>query len=260
MILMTVVSLLCLATARTKTVANRWTEDELSYALRVASQDASAVLVNDDQTLDGDNLDLENITVNMGKALDQFKRSFDSNVGSHISPVLLANMNIPLSGYVGYRYITGITYDGTPTITYAYTAVKGNTMYSFTLNRDTVYEWVDGSDTEKKKQLSDYPEHFFSAYMDNETFRTCTIMESISKYLTMYNTAGTNLVAQNMGRSIQFELGRTDYSEDPSLLTNFASVIDGPGFFAVTDMIDPQISGIPIRTFTFGGSELLSRS
>ena len=168
-------------------------------------------------------------------------------------------MNIPLSGYVGYRYIVGITYDGTPTIAYGYTAVKGNTMYTFTLNQDTVYEQVSGTESEVKRNLSDYPEHFFSNYMDNSTFRTSTIMNAISSYLTMYKTAGTNLVAQSMGGTLQFNLGQADYSGDPTLLTTFASVIDGPGFFAVTDLLDPQLSGIPIRTFTFGGSELLAK-
>lgn len=251
--------ILCLMTARTKTVTNDWVEDELSYALRVASQDATSVLMDENHSLDGNTIDAENIAVNLDRAMEQFQESFSRNVGSHLNPDALSNMNVPLIGYVGYKYIIGQIYDGTPTIPYAYTCVKDGTMYNFTLNDDTVYVTV-GNGSEEEKKISEYPENFFSSEMSNEDFRTYTVMSAISKFLTMYNGSDVNLVAQSMGTSIQFELGRSDFADgDPAIMTNFAAVIDGPGFFAVTDLLDPQLSGIPVRTFTFGGSELLSK-
>lgn len=257
--LISCVMILCLMTARTKTVTNGWVEDELSYALRVASQDATAVLIDENHSLDGNTIDAENISVDLDRALKQFEKSFAQNVGSHLNPDAISNMNIPLVGYVGYRFIFGHTYDGGSTFPYAYTYVKNGTMYSFTLNDDTVYVSV-GNGPEEEKKISDFTEHFFSPVMTNKEFRTHTVMNAISNFLTIYNGADISLVAQNMGASIQFELGRADFSGgDPAVMTEFAAVIDGPGFFAVTDMMDPQISGIPVRTFTFGGSELLSK-
>ena len=256
--LLTCTIMISLMTARTKIVTNRWTENELSYALRVASQDATSVLMDENYSLDGNTIDAENISVNLTRALTQFKNSFARNVGSHLNPDAISNMNIPLVGYVGYKYIFGHTYDGGSTIPYAYTYVKNNTMYNFTLNTDTVYVTA-GNGEEQEQKLSSYPEHFFSANMTNQEFRTYTVMSAISKFLTMYNGEDVNLVAKNMGTTVQFELGRSDFSGNPSIMTTFAAVIDGPGFFAVTDMIDPQVSGIPVRTFTFGGSELLSK-
>lgn len=256
--LMSCVMILCLMTARTKTVTNDWVEDELSYALRVASQDATSVMLDENYSLDGNTTDPENISVNLDRAMNQFQESFSRNVGSHLNPDAINNMNIPLIGYVGYKYIIGQTYDGSPTIPYSYTYAKDNTLYNFTLNDDTVYVTV-GNGPEEEKKISDYPEKFFSSQMTNEEFRTYTVMSAISNFLTMYNGADVSLVAQSMGSSIQFELGRSDFAEDPAIMTNFAAVIDGPGFFAVTDLLDPQISGIPVRTFTFGGSELLSK-
>lgn len=76
LILITIATLFCLTGARVKTVANRWTEQELSYALRVASQDASAVLIHKDQSMGGNEADSENIVPNMDDALDQFKKAF----------------------------------------------------------------------------------------------------------------------------------------------------------------------------------------
>lgn len=247
-----------LMTARTKTVTNRWTEKELSYALRVASQDATSVLMDENYSLDGNTIDAENISVNLLRARNQFEQSFARNVGSHLNPDAISNMNLPLVGYVGYKYVFGYTYNGGATIPYAYTYVKGNTMYNFTLNTDTVYE-TDGNGSEQEKKISSYPEHFFSSNMTNQEFRSYTVMSAISKFLTIYNGTDTNLIAKNMGTTVEFELGRADYANDPSIMTTFAAVIDGPGFFAVTDILDAQPSGIPVRTFTFGGSELLSK-
>lgn len=257
--LMSCVMILCIMTARTTTVTNDWVEDELAYALRVASQDATSVLMDENHSLDGNTIDAENISVDLDRALGQFEESFSRNVGSHLNPDAISNMNIPLVGYVGYRFVFGHTYDGGSTFPYAYTCVKNGVMYNFTLNDDTVYVTVGNGDEEEKK-ISDYPENFFSSVMTNEEFRTYTVMSAISNFLTIYNGADVSLVAQNMGTSIQFELGRSDFANgDPAIMTDFAAVIDGPGFFAITDMMDPQISGIPVRTFTFGGSELLSK-
>ena len=257
--LISCVMILCLMTTRTKTVTNDWVEDELSYALRVASQDATAVLMDENHSLDGDTIDAENIAVNLPRALKQFKDSFSRNVGTHLNPDAVSNMNIPLVGYIGYKYAFGLTYDGGTTFPYAYTYVKDGVMYNFTLNTDTVYVTTEDGE-EQEKKISSYPENFFSPIMTNEEFRTQTIMSAISNFLTIYNGADVSLVAQSMGASIQFELGRADFSGgDPAVMAGFAAVIDGPGFFAVTDMMDPQISGSPIRTFTFGGSELLSK-
>lgn len=243
-------------TSRTKMVTNEWAEDELTYALRVATQDATSVLMDENHTLDGNTDDMENIQVDLQRSLNQFQSSFHHNVGSYLNEVDITNMNIPLVGYVGYRYITGQLYDGSATMPFAYSYVKDGNVYNFTLG-DTVYRLNDTDETEFN--LKTMSEHFFNAEQTNLQFRDFVVMSAISKYLTIYNTKDYSIVAQNAGSGLTFELGASDYAGDPSVMTEFSAVIDGPGFFAVTDMMHSQTTGVPVRTFTFGGSELVSK-
>lgn len=246
--------------AKTKSVTNEWTEEELSYALRTATQDATACMLNENYTIDGNEGELQNVVVDIEKATDEFEKSFALNIGAFVDPANINSMNIPLSGYVGYKQISGILSDGSSTQPYAYTYVDSvaNKMYSFTLG-DIFYSTNLSTYEEQELKISELPEHYFHAELINENFKTTIIMESISDFLTQFCGTEYDLVAYNVGSGLSFELGKTDYSQDPSMITEFAAVIDGPGYFAVADLMDPQLSGIPIRTFTFGGAELVSK-
>ncbi len=59
---------------RVQTVTNRQVEDELSYALRVATQDATSVLVDRNHMMDGKAGDTGNFRVNLDTAEDQFRK------------------------------------------------------------------------------------------------------------------------------------------------------------------------------------------
>lgn len=255
---MIVLMFFSLVGTRVQTVTNRQAEDELSYALRVATQDATSVLVDRNHMMDGKEGDTGNFRVNLDTAEKQFRKSFAKNIGSCVSPSAVNSMNIPLSGYAGYRCIVGRLIDGRETFPYAYTYVDANQIYNFTMG-DTVYVTDVSNGTETTISLSGLAEHFFDADITNENFRTITIMNAISAFLSDFMSDTNNLMVLNTGSGLTFTLGGVDYTNvDPSQITQFSAVIDGPGYFAVTDLYDTQLGG-RIRTFTFGGAEFISK-
>lgn len=254
---------------RVKSETNGWVEEELNYAIRTATTDATAVMVNEDYLMDGITNDLEKVTVNLDRAKERFEKSLYVNLGAAVDDSQINSMNIPMVGYVGYRYISGVLEDGRETFPWAYvhTVVPSGkdpslwyTMYNFTLG-DKIYvtEMKNGVMTDSILYLSTLPENYFSTVHKNKDFVTITIMECVNEFLNTFSNTGYSLQAMNAGSGLSFNLGTVDYvGDDESKITAWSSVIDGPGFFAVVDMFDPQMSG-KVRTFTFGGAEFLSR-
>ncbi|WP_281692851.1 hypothetical protein [Agathobaculum desmolans] len=255
---MMVLMMMNLTLGRVCLVTNDRAEDEVSYALKTATQDATAVLIDQNHMMDGNEMDAGNFKINLDDADAQFKDSFARNVGAFVSPVTVTSMNIPLTGYVGYRYVYGHMADGTATFPYAYTTVKDDKVYGFTMG-DAITVTNSSGGQESEVMLSALPEYFFHAEIKNADFRTITIMETISDFLTQFNATGNNLMMINAGSGLMFQLGGVDFTNgDPSQLVNFSAVIDGPGYFAITDFFDPQLDK-QVRTFTFGGAEYISK-
>lgn len=255
---MLVLMMITLTLGRVRVVTNDAATDEISYALRVATQDATAVMVDRNHMMDGEEMDNGNFRIDLDTASDQFIDSFYRNVGATVSRTTVNSMNLPLTGYVGYSYIYGQLSSGIVTFPYGYTYVKDRLVYNFTMG-DAIIVTDPNTGAETNQSLSSLPEHFFSADISNENFRTITIMNTISKFLTDFNSTSDNLMVLNAGSGLSFTLGGVDYLESaPSVVVEFSSVIDGPGYFAIADFYDPQLDG-RVRTFTFGGAEYISR-
>lgn len=290
-LLVLIISSLTLIRVRSET--NSWTREELNYAIRVATTDATSVMVNEDYLMDGNTNDYEKVTVNLDRAKTQFEASLRRNLGAAVDNSEINSMNLPIVGYVGYRYIYAILDDGT-TLTdeygqpllddngeqlhsasgkqtfpwaYTYTTTEPGkdpdlnyAIYNFTLgDKIYVYKAENGVSSEETLYIDDLPENFFSPDQTNRDFATITIMESINEFLNAFSNTEYSLQAMNAGSGLSFNLGTVDYvGDDESKITGWSSVIDGPGFFAVVDMFDPQLTG-SVRTFTFGGAEFISR-
>lgn len=254
---MMVIMMMFLTLGRVRNVTNDNAEDEIAYALRIATQDATVAMIDKNHMMDGINADTGNLAVKLDDADKRFLQSFNMNIGAAIKPVTITSMNLPVSGYVGYRYVFGRLSNGTETFPYAYSYAKDGVVYEFTMG-DAVYETNAATGEIEVSSLSNYPEEFFLADTSNEDFRTITIMQSISDFFTMFTSDPSNLMMVNSGSGLTFQLGGVDFTNhDPSQLVEFASVIDGPGYFAVVDFFDAQLDG-QVRTFTFGGAEYIS--
>ena len=92
---------------RTDKVTNQWTEDEISYALRVATQDATAKIM-DEGFIFGAEEEVEDFDVDLTRATEQFKKSFFTNLGSTVTETVVSETNVSLTGYVGYRNIYAV--------------------------------------------------------------------------------------------------------------------------------------------------------
>ena len=245
--------------------------------------------------MDGLRNDYEKVTVNLDRARAQFQSTLYRNLGVAVAEYEVNAMNIPIVGFVGYRYIYGLFEDsyeeqpvfdmfGQPVydangqlvigastfpMAYIYTDYTNDnnyTIYNFTLG-DKVYvsKVESGRETEETWYLSQMAsdpakgENFWDPNIKNRDFATMTIMNKINEFLNMFSNTGYSLQAMNAGSGLSFNLGTTDYvGDDNSKITSWSSVIDGPGFFAIVDMFDPQMTG-KVRTFVFGGAEFLSR-
>ena len=255
---MLVITAMLLTLGRVRIVTNESSTDEISYALRVATQDATAVMVDRNHMMDGIEMDNGNFRINLDTADEQFLDSFYRNVGAAVSKSTVNSMNLPLTGYVGYKYIYGELADGTASFPYSYTCVKNGLVYNFTMG-DQIEVTDPNTGAISNVSLASLSPNFFHEDISNEDFRTITIMETISKFLTDFNSMPENLMVVNAGSGLSFTLGGVDYlGSDPSEIVEFSSVIDGPGYFAIADFYDPQLDG-RMRTFTFGGAEYISK-
>ena len=256
----------------TKTTMVQESHDEFDYALRTATQDATASLI-DGNYLFGTEEETADFKVNLTSASTQFVSSFHKNLGAVIPLSKVDDMNVALSGLIGYRYIYGQYSSGANTVPFSYCYTMGNKQYEFTLG-DKVFvldigsvDPATGKMVEEVKYLngagpfpeSNLAEHFFSTDMTNEEFKNFIIMTRINEFLTVFYSDRANVIAYNAGSGLQFNLGTVDYaSDDKSVMTKLSAIIDGPGYFAVVDYFDTELDQM-VRILSFGGSELLLR-
>ena len=73
---MLVITAMLLTLGRVRIVTNESSTDEISYALRVATQDATAVMVDRNHMMDGIEMDNGNFRINLDTADEQFLDSF----------------------------------------------------------------------------------------------------------------------------------------------------------------------------------------
>lgn len=110
-IILLVTMVMAWMSVRLMTTTNAWAEDELDYAIRSATVDATAVMVNEDYLMDGIRNDFEKVTVNLDRARAQFQNTLYRNLGVAVDQGEINSMNIPMVGFVGYRYIYGVFED-----------------------------------------------------------------------------------------------------------------------------------------------------
>ena len=255
LLIMIAVSMLFL---RTNTVTEKWSEGELDYALRTATQDATAVLI-DNSHIFGMDEEAMDFTIDIEKATNQFRESFFKNIGSAINQEFINEMHVSLSGYVGYRYIYAQYPDGDTMLPFPYAHHHNDgKLYEFTLGEKIFVTDLNTGD-ETTILMTDLSEHFFSSDMTNEEFREMTIMSTINNFLSVSYSDKANTTAYNAGSGMEFNLGIVDYAaNDPSVMTKLSAVIDGPGFFAVIDYMDTHVNQLS-RIVSFGGAELVLR-
>ena len=248
---LSLISLMMTSVNQTK---NDWTNNELSYALRVATQDATQVVMDDNYIFDGDEEPID-FRIDLNKAAKQFKSSFYANIGSTVSPDSVNSMNITMYGYAGYRYVYGLFGSGTETIPFGYTYADGTTMYEFTLG-DRVYVTDTSTGTETVLTLSTLPENYFSSTLNNINFRNFAVMNGINSFLNTFYGEKANTTAYNADTGVYFDLAAIDYAQDDATtITRISSIIDGPSFFAIVDINDAMIDRM-VRVMSIGAAEL----
>lgn len=264
--------------AGVKTEVTKDTHDEFDYALRTATQDATACLI-DDGYLFGREEEIQDFAINLDAASRQFVSSFHKNLGAVVPLSVVNDMNVAMCGVVGYRYVYAQYSTGNPTLPFSYCYTIGDKQYEFTLG-DKVYVCdinITDPATGKMKETVKYinnagalpeynlPENFFSPDMTNSEFRDFIVMTRINEFLTVFYSDDANIIACNAGSGLQFNLGTSDYAvsdinpdEYGYIMTKMSAIIDGQGFFAIVDYNDSELDQM-VRILSFGGSELIPR-
>lgn len=258
-VFLAVIMAVSLLLIRTETKTSDWTDDELNYALKIATQDATSVMM-DSQYIFGIDNESEEFSVNLPLAYEQFKSSFFSNIGSTISATVVNEASVSLAGYAGYRHVAGIFADGQYAIPMSYTYYDDTTklIYEFTLG-DRIYTTNTATMAQGELDMAALPAHYFHPTIDNKDFKNITVMSTINRFLDLAYQSDANvakMTAINHGTGVSFNLGLIDYaSDDPSLLTTLSAVIDGPSFFAVVDCNDTKMQQVN-RVLSIGAAEL----
>lgn len=237
------------------------TANDFSYAIKTAAQDATKILINKNtinRSYNGNMNEFQDMIIDFDDAEARFYKTLYLNLGagSKKDLNLFSNMNIPLTGVVGYRYIVGKLYNGEYTFPYAYTWYdKDNErILNFTLGK-RVYIKYDRSNTESIAAIDNLGS--LMPNMTNEEFRNYIVISRINEFLTKFSTDKYNLVSKNIYKGLNFQLAHTDQTDH--LYSEKDAVIDGVGFFAVLDYFTGSFSRTKKyqRIFSFGGSELL---
>lgn len=244
--------------------------EEFDYALRTATQDATASMI-DDNYLFGLDEEASDFQVDLTAATEQFKSSFWHNVGGANALQNVSDMEVAMAGVVGYRYIYAQYSTGGTTVPFSYCYTIGNKQYEFTLGNKVYVCDIGTTDpaTGKMRETVMYlnnkghlpeenlPEYFFASDKTNEEFRDYIVMTRIMEFLTAFYSDSANVIAYNAGSGLQFQMGTEDYaSDDPSVMNRLSSVIDGPGYFSIVDYNDAELDQL-VRILSFGGAELL---
>lgn len=255
-------------------------KDVYTSAIRAAAQVATneAIDTSDiNNTYDGALKEASDIPTNI-EAINIFKetlmRILDSKKDSSLAGV--TNINVPLTGFVTYKYIVGVTYDDTYLLPMGYTynmndvsipAPLNGLTWSFTIgNKVTINSedyTIQGSSLIKdsNKDIRYDLDSFLSKYgfISLKEFANYVVMSCIDSYLNEYSGASFNPIADNTQSETQFGLGKSNYSSNRLEYTTKSALIEGPGLFAIVDIYTGSNKDQHLyqRIASFGGSELV---
>lgn len=265
-------------------------------SIRAASQVATAEIMDVADVnfiYDGNKREPADISVNLG-ALDTFRetltRLLDAKKDGSMTGV--TNINVPLTGFITYRYVVGVGYAYDKNAEYNRGDEGNGKGYTYLLPagytykmtdpvipaeiRDKVWEFTLGdkvyiedrtfimSGTALTDTISknDYDIKAFlqkSGFKEAREFAKYIVMDCIDTYLNEYSGASFNPIAENTQTKTEFNLGKSNYSSNREEYTEKSALIDGPGLFAIVDVY--KGSGNEQRLYqriaSFGGSELV---
>lgn len=254
-------------------------KDVYVSAIRAASQVATKEIIDVTDVnfiYDGNRREASDISVNLG-ALDTFRETLTRILDSKKdgSLVGVTNINVPLTGFITYKYIIGVTYDDTYLLPMGYTYKMTDStiptelrdkVWNFTLG-DKVYidnkEYTaSGTVLTESITKNDYDiRAFLNKYNFKELkqFSQYIVMDCIDNYLNEYSGASFNPIADNTQSENRFELGKSNYSSNRNEYTKKSSLIEGPGLFAIVDVYTGSGNEQKLyqRIASFGGSELV---
>lgn len=254
-------------------------KDVYVSSIRAASQVATKEIIDVTDVnfiYDGNRREASDISVNLG-ALDTFRstltRILDSKKDGSL--VGVTNINVPLTGFVTYKYIVGVTYDDIYLLPMGYTYEMKDTnvpselrdkIWNFTLG-DKVYidnkeytangtvltESITKNDYEIKPFLDRY------GFKELSEFSKYIVMDCIDSYLNEYSGASFNPIADNTQAETRFTMGKSNFSSNRGEYIKKSSLIEGPGLFAIVDVYTGSGNEQKLyqRIASFGGSELV---
>lgn len=242
----------------------RRAEQELSYALRVATQDATDRMM-DKNHLFGNDWASQVFATDISAATKQFKASFRRNTASG----RITDVDVSFAGIATQWAVYGLYSNGTPTPAFGYTfyrdldplnvgdRTRANTLYEFSLG-DSFRELNLTTNISEEKKLSELPANYFGSKVSNRSFQNIAVMSSINGFLnTFYSNEIENVSVRNAGTGLEFNLGLFDYSDDDlSILSSQSAMIDGPGYFAVVDYYDVFLDQ-RARVFSISSAEMV---
>lgn len=215
--------------AQTKTRVSEASDNEWAYAYQSAIGDAGALIRGLGYTTGSDD-EMEGFVGDAQKAVSQFEDSLRSNLGAAVTEAAADEVNIPLYGYIGERYVSAIYDDGGVAAAYPYTYLKEYRVYNFTLG-DDVYVTDAATGDEAQTSLASFEEHFFSAELTNEEFRARTVADAIVTYLSLCFDDGIDIALLNTGADMGLGDNLTTLAAAPDF-------IQRTGFFVVADHED----------------------
>lgn len=254
-------------------------KDVYVSAIRAASQVATKEIIDVTDVnfiYDGNRREASDISVNLG-ALDTFRNTLTRILDSKKdgSLVGVTNINVPLTGFVTYKYIIGVTYDDTYLLPMGYTYTMtdstipadlrdkiwnftlGDKIYidnkEYTANGTVLTESITKNDYDIKGFLNKYN------FKEMKQFSQYIVMDCIDNYLNEYSGASFNPIVDNTQSQTRFELGKSNYSSNRGEYTKKSSLIEGPGLFAIVDVYTGSGNEQKLyqRIASFGGSELV---
>lgn len=232
--------------------------EELSYALEVATYDATLTLMESrtsqsmNRYFDGSQMDDFSVKheIAYDEILETFNTSFDSNVRNGVQ------YEIPVVGVATYDrlffYIKNVGWSNG--VLYTYFDPDTNLSYAFTLGEK--FEIHDyNSDITTNHTLSTYTgtvEDMTIAQM-----KDYTIMKTYNDWLSWALNSESNLVARNtnVGVRIHFPTAEVAESGGKKVYISDQNIIHSPGVFGVVDQIYSG-SNVKHRLIDFGGAEL----
>lgn len=265
-------------------------KDAYISTIRAASQVATREIMNVMDVnfiYDGTKREAKDIPIDMN-ALKSFNRTLDRILQTQKDGKLkdVSRLNIVMTGFVTYDYVVGVVYEGGVLLDddqvfsgsylmpgdYSVHVVSpqlpseiNDKIWQFTLgdkviigNTDYILDgnFIKLNITDAGTDISSFLSSV--GFLTGKDLANYVVMSKIDEYLNNYSGASFNKVASNIGSSILINLGKTNYSENKTNYTTKASVISGPGMFAIVDVYTGKAGNESLyeRIASFGGSEL----